>query len=124
MVRKYQRTTTSCCQCCYRGANGLLQSVSSAQRAADDFRATCAKKDANPDYTVEKRLGPVSSVFTAEQEVELSSYLTSMEGQLFDLTIKELCQLAFQLDERNNIKQPFNTQYGSAGRDCVKGFLA
>lgn len=34
---------------------------------------------------------------------ELTSYLTRMDGQFFCLTIKELCELSFQLAERNHI---------------------
>lgn len=55
-------------------------------------------------------------MFTAE----LTDY---MGGQFFGLTIKELCELAFQLAERN-IKDPFNAAVKTAGRDWVKGYLA
>lgn len=45
-----------------------------------------------------KKLGSISSMFTC------------MEGQLFGLTIKELCKLIFQIAERNHIKHPFNAR--------------
>lgn len=82
-----------------------------------------AKKRADPGYVVVKKLAPLTCVFTPEQEIELNEYLTQMEGQLFGLTIQELCTCAFQLAERTQIKHPFNSEAGLAGRAWLKEFL-
>ncbi|XP_049779237.1 uncharacterized protein LOC126176141 [Schistocerca cancellata] len=121
MVRKYLRQTSRqdwSLESMEDAVNAVIEGHMGSFSAARQFsvpQATTerhvAKKRANPGYTVVKRLGPITSVFTSEQEAELKDYLTQMEGQYFGLTLKELCELASQLAERNNIKHPFNTAY-------------
>lgn len=133
MVRKYQRKTTRqewSLESMEAAVNAVLEGQMGSLKASRQFNVPqttverhVAKKRANPDYAVVKKLGSITSVFTAEQEAELKDYLTQMEGQFFGLTIKELSELAFQLAERNNMKHPFNAAAKSAGRDWVKGFL-
>lgn len=78
--------------------------------------------DSDPDFG-KKSLGRYKTVFSKEQENELSQYIKSMEARLFGLTGKELRILAYQLAERNNIEHPFNAETGMAGEDWLSGFL-
>ncbi|XP_045449069.1 uncharacterized protein LOC123657592 [Melitaea cinxia] len=87
-------------------------------------KARCAGDDADSDNDCgKKKLGRYKTVFTREQEEELSQNIKSMETRLFGITGKELRILAFQLAERNHIENQFNTQTGMAGEDWLSGFL-
>ncbi|XP_072395378.1 uncharacterized protein [Diabrotica undecimpunctata] len=79
------------------------------------------KKRNNSEYKIQKTLGRYKCIFSIEQEAELAVYLTTVEAQLFGLTMNELRELAFDLSERNNIVHPFKNS--KAGLDWVKGFL-
>ncbi|XP_072400424.1 uncharacterized protein [Diabrotica undecimpunctata] len=79
------------------------------------------KKRNNSEYKIQKTLGRYKCIFSIEQEAELAVYLTTVEAQLFGLTMNELRELAFDLAERNNIVHPFKNS--KAGLDWVKGFL-
>ncbi len=133
MVRTYKRKTTRqawSMESMEGAVNAVLEGAMGSLKASRQFNVPqttieryVAKKRADLNYVCEKKLGVFTSVFTPEQETDLKVYLTQMEGQLFGLTINELCILAFQIAERNNIKHPFNVEIGSAGRCWVKGFL-
>lgn len=70
-----------------------------------------------------KNLGRFKTVFTANQEEELTQYIKSMEVRLFGITGKELRVIAYQLAQRNHIDNPFNEETGMAGEDWLSGFL-
>lgn len=68
-------------------------------------------------------LGTIKTVFTKEQENELSEHIIQLESRLFPITIKDLRELAFQLAERNNIQNDFDKETGMAGYKWVQNFL-
>lgn len=134
MVRTYERKTTrqqwsqasmqEAVEAVVNGSMGYYKAARQFDVPQTTLERHVAKKRSQPDYSVKKVLGPIQCVFNEKQEDELVSYLTRMEGQLFGLTVKELCELAFQLAERNGIRHPFNKEDCSAGRDWVRGFMA
>ncbi|XP_049799632.1 uncharacterized protein LOC126234936 [Schistocerca nitens] len=106
MVRKYRRQTSRqdwSLEAMEGAVNAVIEGHMGSFRAARQFNVPqttierhVVKKRANPGYTVVKRLRPIDSVFTPEQE----------------------------LAERSNIKHPFNTAAKSVGRDLLNGLLA
>lgn len=134
MVRNYKRKTNRHAwseESMHMAMEAVLNNSMGYYKASNQFNVPqttlerhVAKKRKNPEYNLKKTLGPFTCVFNEEQENELVKYLTIMESQMFGLTIKEMCQIAYQLAERNNIKHPFNQDNCSAGRDWAKGFLA
>ncbi|KAK9739010.1 Tc5 transposase DNA-binding domain [Popillia japonica] len=85
------------------------------------WKDTLKKIRKNPDYNIDKRAGKFKNVFTEEQELELVSYLKTMEARLFGLTMKDLRSLAYQLAVGNGISNRFKN--GIAGQDWVNRFL-
>ncbi|KAK4878836.1 hypothetical protein RN001_011342 [Aquatica leii] len=55
------------------------------------------KRRQNPEAVVDKTSSKYHTVFTAEQEIELVTYLKDMQRQLFGMTMKEFRRLAYQL---------------------------
>ncbi|KAK4871580.1 hypothetical protein RN001_015704 [Aquatica leii] len=80
------------------------------------------KRQQNPEAVVDKTSGKYHIVFTAEQEIELVTYLKDMHRQLFGMTMKEFRRLAYQLAEKNNCSHNFNKNSEMAGKDWVKIF--
>lgn len=68
-------------------------------------------------------MGPISTVFNTEQELELVSYLKLMEGRLFGLNVGDFKKLAYELAEKNNIKHVFSHEKKEAGFDWYQGFM-
>ena len=64
-----------------------------------------------------------SQCLPKELELELVHYLKEMEARLFGLTKKEVCKLAYEIAEQNNIKNPFNKDQKRAGDDWFQSFL-
>lgn len=84
-------------------------SKSTLERRVRKARYT-EKADSDSDYDYrKKKLGRYKTVFNREQEEELCKYIKSMQSRLFGITGKELWTLAFQLAEKNDIENPFNT---------------
>lgn len=81
-----------------------------------------ARKKTDAGFVVEKRLGRFKTVFSQQQEDELVSYLMSMEGHLFGLTMHEFREVAFQLAEKNGIQHPFSED-NLAGKDWMRNFM-
>ena len=53
-------------------------------------------------------IGPLTTVFTTEQEEELVAHIISMEDRFFGLTTRDVRYIAFQTAERNNLEHKFN----------------
>lgn len=53
-------------------------------------------------------LGPLTTVFSIEQEEELVAHILSMEDRFFGLTTRDVRYIAFQTAERNNLDHKFN----------------
>lgn len=85
------------------------------------YRRVKSEKDALAAST--KKLGRFSTVFSKQQEQELTEYIFEMESRLFGIGTKELRVLAFQFAEKNDIPNTFNKMTGMAGRDWIYGFL-
>ncbi|XP_042211398.1 MFS-type transporter clz9-like, partial [Homarus americanus] len=68
-------------------------------------------------------LGPLTTVFSNEQEEELVAHILSMEDRFFGLTTRDVRYIAFQAAERNNLDHKFNKTVGLAGKDWLLGFL-
>lgn len=81
------------------------------------------KKLQNESAVVDKSVGKIRPVFTADQELEIVSQLIEMQRRLFGVTMKELRQFVFQLAVKNNCKHPFNTEPQMAGEDWAYHFM-
>lgn len=81
------------------------------------------KKLQNESAVVDKSVGKIRPVFTADQELEIVSQLIEMQRRLFGVTMKELRQFVFQLAVKNNCKHPFNTKTQMAGEDWAYHFM-
>jgi hypothetical protein len=78
----------------------------------------------NSNPILVKNLGPITTVFTAEEENLLIDYLFKMEERLFGLTSYDLRILAFQWAEKLGKKHTFSTEKKVAGKDWLIGFKA
>lgn len=58
-----------------------------------------------------------------EIEDDLVQYLQMMESRLFGLAKSEVCKLAFELTEKNNLSNSFNSVTKTAGSDWFKSFM-
>jgi len=67
-------------------------------------------------------MGPITTVFSVNEEKELVAYLKLMEGRLFGLSSEDFRKLAYQLAIKNNINHNFNNDKKEAGYDWLKGF--
>lgn len=61
-------------------------------------------------------------IFSPEIEQKIVSHILNLESKLFEITIKELRLLAFELAEGAGIPHNFNRVKKEAGLDWVKGF--
>jgi len=68
-------------------------------------------------------MGPITTVFSTNEEKELVAYLKLMEGRLFGLSTGDFRKLAYQLAIKNNKNHNFNNDKKEAGYDWLKGFL-
>ena len=75
------------------------------------------------DQQHKKQLGPIRTVLSEEQEIELESYVVAMDNSFYGLSINELRKVIYEYCERKKIKHPFNKINQMAGRDFVSGFL-
>lgn len=69
------------------------------------------------------QLGPKNSVFSADEEEELCSYILDMEKNFYGLMIKDLRGLIYKLAVKNNKPHPFYENNQLAGKDWVQNFL-
>ncbi|XP_044750601.1 uncharacterized protein LOC123310947 [Coccinella septempunctata] len=82
-----------------------------------------ARKRENGVQNVKVPLGPITTVFSEEEEQILVDYLKEMEGRLFGLSSSEFQKLAYELAVRNNKQHKFNALKEKAGKDWLRGFL-
>ncbi|KAK2719129.1 hypothetical protein QYM36_004830 [Artemia franciscana] len=108
--------------------NNAVDSVISGRcsclKASDEFevpQTTLERKKKNPEYLIDETAGKFQAVFVQEQELELETYLKTMEVRLFGRTMKVLRTLAYQLSQRNGIDHRFQSEI--AGPDLANGFL-
>ncbi|XP_044749782.1 MFS-type transporter clz9-like [Coccinella septempunctata] len=82
-----------------------------------------ARKRENGVQNVKVPLGPITTVFSEEEEQILVDYLKEMEGRLFGLSTSEFQKSAYELAVRNNKQHKFNALKEKAGKDWLRGFL-
>ena len=63
--------------------------------------------------------GNFQTTFSAEIEANLVEYLLQMEKAMFGLTTADICCLAYQMAEKNNIAHKFNKETKSADKDWL-----
>jgi len=86
-----------------------------------DVMRSKSKTTGSREYTAGKigRKPILGDVF----ESELKDYALKMSGLYYGITKHDLCKLAYQVAERNNIEHPFNEDRKMAGTDWFHGFL-
>jgi len=91
-----------------------------------------AKQYGVPKSTLSKRMSkgiaadvPAGKppVINIEEEILLVKHLQDMESLGFGLTIRAVCELAFELAEQNSIPHRFNKDKRAAGFDWYQGFM-
>lgn len=70
-----------------------------------------------------KKLGRFTTVFTPQQESELSKHILELEKKFFGITTYDLRSLAYQYAHQNGIEHTFNGETKLAGKDWMYGFL-
>lgn len=133
MVRTYKRKTSrqswstdamnQAIDAVVRGEMGYVVASNRFDAPSSTLERYVQKRRKNPEAVVDKTSGKYHTVFTAEQEMELVTYLKDMQKQLFGMTMKEFRRLAYQLAEKNNCSHNFNKTSEMAGEDWMKGFL-
>jgi hypothetical protein len=139
MVRNYQRKTDRGKWSEEKMMQAVLEVTNNrmgSKRAAESFgvpqttleRKVKKFKGENLDeiptgYKFKEKLGPISTIFSIEEEKELVEYIKLMENRLFGLSTNELRKLAYQLAQKNNKKHSFNDLKAEAGKDWVAAFL-
>jgi hypothetical protein len=73
-------------------------------------------------HDAEKGLGHKVAL-PAEVEQDLVNYIQLMETRLFGLTKSYVCKLAFELADKNNLINTFNSVTKSAGSDWFNSFM-
>lgn len=101
----------------------LASRVYNVPQSTLERKVNQARKNENSIQNVKVALGPISTVFSEEEEQILVAYLKEMEGRLFGLSTSELQKLAYELAVRNNKQHKFNDQKEKAGKDWLRGFL-
>lgn len=140
MVRNYQRKTdrgkwseedmmkavlevTNNRMGCKRAAESFGVPQTNLERKVKKFNKAEDFNKIPTEYKFKEKLGPISTIFSIEEEKELVNYIKLMENRLFGLNTKDLRKLAYQLAERNNKKHSFNDLKKEAGKDWVRAFL-
>jgi len=59
----------------------------------------------------------------AEFKKELVNYCVAMQNWLFDLTVRDVRSMAFQLAEKNHLDHGSDSEQQLASKDWVAGFL-
>ncbi|XP_049881876.1 uncharacterized protein LOC126377877 isoform X2 [Pectinophora gossypiella] len=126
MVNKYKRKTQQC-SWTESTMKKAIQEVVEMKKAIK----TTATKYGIPRATLQrhlktgsckKKLGRFTTVFSAEQELELLNYVFEMDSVFYGLSKEEFLRLVFQYAEKNHISHPFKD--GTAGSDWYKGFIS
>ena len=82
-------------------------------------RTTLVRRLTTLDHTSPATRPPALS---RNEEDELVSHILTMEERGFGLSITEICKLAYELAEKNNLAHPFNKEKKAAGYDWFEGF--
>lgn len=136
MVRKYLRKTERG-QWSEESMSNAVDSILNGQmgyrRAAQSYgvpQTTLERRikefrtlDDDIPRQIKKPLGPKTTVFSNEEELQLVAYLKKMEARLFGLTTSDLRRLAYQWAERMGKNHCFKEEKGTAGKDWLSGFL-
>ena len=80
-------------------------------------------KQVTTDQQYKKQLGPIRTILSEAQEIELEAYVVAMDNSFYGLSINELRKVIYEYCERMNIKHPFNKTKQMAGCDFVAGFF-
>lgn len=134
MVRNYKKTTSQhswCLEAMKKAVYSVVSGEMGYKKAAKTHNVPqstleryVTKYRKNPeDFVFKKKLGHFTTVFSAEQEEVLVNYIRDMEARFHGLTSQEMRKLAFELAQKNNISNSFDTESGLAGQDWLKGFL-
>ncbi|XP_022830992.1 uncharacterized protein LOC111359630 [Spodoptera litura] len=135
MVRDYKRRTNRggwseeqiklAIQAVLDGKNGYKSASKTynVPQTTLERKVNQARKRENNILNVKVPLGPITTVFSEEEEQILVTYLKEMEGRLFGLSTSELQKLAYELAVRNNKQHKFNELKEKAGKDWLRGFL-
>ncbi|KAF9413680.1 hypothetical protein HW555_008126, partial [Spodoptera exigua] len=135
MVRDYKRRTNRggwseeqmklAIQAVLDGKNGYKSASKTynVPQTTLERKVNQARKRDNNILNVKVPLGPITTVFSEEEEQILVTYLKEMEGRLFGLSTSELQKLAYELAVRNNKQHKFNELKEKAGKDWLRGFL-
>ena len=128
MVRKYRRKSIR-----QAWASTSMQTAIDACLARDMVSLQASKafgvtwtmlrdrlRKRNPDCKT--GLAGFATVFRIEQEEELCTYLLRMEEVLLGMTSEDARSIAYQLEVRNGIRHPFNTEIELAGADWLQGY--
>lgn len=136
MVRMYKRKTTrqSWCEDSMTSAiTGILEGKMTYDTATTVYKVPRGTLRNRVWKAKTENLSPVKAaekgfhhrtIITEIQENEIVQHILTMEDKLFDFTAtSDLCELAFQLAERNNIPHSFNKKKQRAGQDWLRKFL-
>ena len=69
------------------------------------------------------RCGRFRNLFPDDMELHLAEYCRDMSNRFFGLSKSTLCELAYELAEKNNIQHSLSKTKRAAGRDWAEGFL-
>lgn len=81
--------------------------------------ALCQNKMAN----MGKKCSGRQNTFDAELEQHLENHILHLQTMFGELTVTEVCQAAYDLAEKNNIKHTFNSSTKMAGIRWFLGFM-
>lgn len=126
MVFNYRRKTT-------RAEGWSEESMTRAINAIDNKKTSirgAAKQFSIPYPTLRKhfikkssskKLGRFRPVFSAEMELELVKHIKDMDARFYGFTKEDLCTLAFEFANQNNLPHNFTT--GKAGDQWYYNFM-
>lgn len=69
----------------------------------------------------EKTLGRYKPVFSIEEETEFVEFIKELDNRFYGLTRRDMCEIAYQYAEKNNITHPFRNN--TAGEQWYQNFM-
>lgn len=125
MVYKYKRTSNRATNWSEEDMARAIEAVKtgmSIRRASAQFEIKFSTlqrhvKNNNP----RKTLGRFKPVFSTEEELEFVGYIKEMDNRFYGLTKRDLCEIAYQYAEKNNLAHPF--QNNTAGEQWYQNFM-
>jgi len=99
--------------------------LNAASRAFQIPKATLKRHKDDVNIVAKGSKKHLGTIITLPEvlEQQLADHILKLESMLFGLTRKDVMSLAFQLAERNNIRNRFNKENKSAGDKWLKLFL-